>query len=121
MQAMTQQEHEDTEEWFIQTSLELTEVDLQIDSGLDAVAQQDKNDWLKAKGHVVGTLSMVHAAEEDFFVRQTLTIRPPTQSVIDETIRRCEALAEEIAKAQKAKSVVKLADNLFKFVSQVLA
>lgn len=121
MQEMTQQEQEGTEEWFIQTNSALIGIDLQIDSELDVASQQDRNDWLKAKGHVMGTLSMVRAAEEDFFIRQTLTIRPPAQSVIDETIRRCEALADEIAKAQKAKSVVKLADNLFKFVSEVLA
>jgi hypothetical protein len=121
MQEMTEQEQQDTEEWFVQTTSALTGIDLQIDSELDVAAQEDKNDWLKAKGQVVGALSMVHAAEENFFVKKTLTLRPPSQPVIDETRQRCEALANEIADAQRVKSVVKLAGDLLKFVSGVLA
>lgn len=121
MQEMTQEQQRRTEEWFVETGSALIGLDLQIASELDAASQMEKNDWLQAKGQVVGALSLLQAAEEAFFVKQTLTLRPPTQSVIDETLRQCEAVANEIANANQIKSVIKLASDLFQFVTRILS
>jgi hypothetical protein len=121
MQPMTREEHDATERWFLETLDRLNLLALDIEDAIADALQAEQNAWLVAKGRVVGALSIVEAAQEAFFVRQTLVLRPPDESVIAETIRLSDALAAEIAKADRAKAALKLAGDLANFVARVVS
>lgn len=118
---MTEREMQDTEQWFSESIQALTILELHVQDKRDDPETSDDNEWLRVLGVVQGAKSMVFAAEEEFRTQQTLLIRPPDQEVIDETIARAQALADLIVNEKRAKAVVGLVDDLFKYFSKILS
>ena len=121
MTLMTEQEMQDTELWFSEAINSLTVLELHVQDKLDDPATSDDNDWLRVLGVVRGTTSMVMAAEEKFRSQQTLLLKPPDQDVIDETVAKSRKLADLIVSEKRARAVLKFADDLFTYFSELLS
>jgi len=83
-----------------------------IDQALPSADADDRQGLLDLRTELIGQSTRAAQTEEAFFVQKTVSLRPPPQEVIDETLRLTEALARRIASHRRAQAVVRLVNDL---------
>ena len=117
---MTPEEQQHTGQWFGTTKAELVGLASDLKSAADAAPENEKVDWLRQQGRVVGRISLLDSALEALDA-DTMVMAPPDPPLIAATVAAAHALGIAIANATRADAVVHLVDDLFAVIDKVFA
>lgn len=109
---MAPDEVQRTDTWFDAQLRALSDAIVECDQAIPTAAADDQPELVRLKTRLVGEKADTEQAQEAFFTKRTLALRPPSDAVIAETRRLGEALAARIAAEKKAQAAVKLLDDL---------
>ena len=117
---MNSQEQQLTVEWFGTTMAELERARVSLQTEADRATEDEKVNWLRQLGRVVGRISLLQAALESMDAG-TMVMAAPDDTLISQTVDAADKLGDAIAAAATASAVVALVDGLFKIIDTVLA
>jgi hypothetical protein len=117
---MNLQEQQLTGEWFGTTMAELERARVSLQTAADRATEDEKVNWLRQLGRVVGRISLLQAALESMDAG-TMVMAAPDDTLIAQTVDAAEKLGDAIAAAGTASAVVAFVDDLFKAIDTVLA
>lgn len=109
-----------TRDWFRTSRNGLGDAIDDVDAALPRARSDDKAGLIDLRTDLVGRLTDLRQKEEAFFAENNVTLRPPPQDVIDETLRLTTALGKRIAAEKRAQAVVALLNDLAGLAARVL-
>lgn len=109
---LTGDERRVSEAWFTAYIDGLGVAAIAVEAAIPRAPAGEQPELIAQKDDLVARSSDAMQQQNAFFQSRTIDLRPPTQKVIDETMRLSKAIVDRIAAERRAQAIVRLVSDL---------